>query len=355
MDGLPEHLRILLFGPQFGNALSRANGLRGLGHDVEFVFEKDGGLTGPRLLRALEWRLCTGPATWRMNRRFVQRAARYHPHVLWVDMGKLVFPATLGRIRRRCGSLLINTMSDDFLHHRAGSRHLVRSIPLYDHLFTPRNVNFSELRELGARQVSKFWKGFDPDSLYPEPLSASELEVYGTDVAFIGHCEENRVQDLAALCRAVDRVKIWGPGWNQRRLPEVLRSKVTYREVWGDRYRKALCGAKIAVHFLSRWNRDTQSSRTFEVPACAVLMLAERSDDHRALYEEDREAVFFSGTEELVDKARFYASNDAPRRRIAEAGYRRCIGSGYSNHARAREMLEIALARRGDGPGSGDS
>ncbi|MCG8403893.1 MAG: glycosyltransferase [Phycisphaerales bacterium] len=73
-------------------------------------------------------------------------------------------------------------------------------------------------------------------------------------------------------------------------------------------------------------------------------MLADRTEDHLASFEEDKEAVFFSSTEEMVDKAKYYLKNDEARERIAQAGYRRCLESGYSNYDRARLMLQEALA-----------
>ena len=61
------------------------------------------------------------------------------------------------------------------------------------------------------------------------------------------------------------------------------------------------------------------------------LGLAERTDDHLSLFEEGKEAEFFSGDEEMQDKIRFYLANDDARKRIAVAGRERCLRSGYSS------------------------
>ncbi len=69
-------------------------------------------------------------------------------------------------------------------------------------------------------------------------------------------------------------------------------------------------------------------------------MLAERTEEHLDLFEEGKEAEFFESDEELLDKTRYYLRNEEERRRIARAGYERCLKSGYSNHARVERMIE---------------
>ena len=78
------------------------------------------------------------------------------------------------------------------------------------------------------------------------------------------------------------------------------------------------------------------------------MLLADRTEDHLSSFEEDKEAVFYSSSEELVDKAKFYLRNEPLREKIAAAGYRRCISSGHSNHDRIRLMLEEVMSRISD-------
>jgi len=59
-----------------------------------------------------------------------------------------------------------------------------------------------------------------------------------------------------------------------------------------------------------------------------------------SLYEEDKEAVFYRSSEELVDKVRFWLRHEDARRRVAEAGWRRCASSGYDIYSRMREWLK---------------
>jgi glycosyltransferase involved in cell wall biosynthesis len=112
----------------------------------------------------------------------------------------------------------------------------------------------------------------------------------------------------------------------------------------GEDYVRAIAGAKIAVVFLSARNRDEYTRRCFEIPAIGTMMLAPRTDEILSLFDEGAEVACFSDARELVEKAIWYAKNDAERRRIATAGRSRCLRDGYDAAGRAREFLAEMVA-----------
>ena len=92
--------------------------------------------------------------------------------------------------------------------------------------------------------------------------------------------------------------------------------------VRGRDFRVALGSTKIAVNLIRRGNRDDHVMRTFEAPACGAFVLNERTPEHLALLEEDRDAAYFSCEAELVDKVRYYLPKERERERIRQSGYR---------------------------------
>ena len=118
--------------------------------------------------------------------------------------------------------------------------------------------------------------------------------------------------------------------------------RIEGRAVYGDQYAEVLCAFDINLCFLRRLNRDRQTQRSVEIPACGAFMLAERTEEHLDLFKEGIEAEFFDSDEELLAKVRYYLANPEQRKRIAAAGLERCLRGGYSYHDRLRWMLEKA-------------
>jgi spore maturation protein CgeB len=70
------------------------------------------------------------------------------------------------------------------------------------------------------------------------------------------------------------------------------------------------------------------------------MLLADRTEEHCAFFEEGKEAEFFSSSEELIEKAKFYSGDEVARRRIAEAGLQRCVTSKYAYTHRLKAVLD---------------
>ena len=124
------------------------------------------------------------------------------------------------------------------------------------------------------------------------------------------------------LARNGVAVQIIGNDWQGWRDAHPLVS-IKSEGIYGEDYPKAICATKINLCFLRKLNRDLQTTRSVEIPACGGFMLAERTDQHLALFEEAIEAEFFSSKEELLSKVQYYLDHDLEAKRIAAAGRQR--------------------------------
>jgi len=220
-------------------------------------------------------------------------------------------------------------------------------LPLYDVVFTTKTYNChpKELPALGAKKVIFIDKAFDKHTHRPLSLNDDEKVKFGADVGFVGTFEQDRAEKMLFLAEQGVSVRIWGNGW-AKWIDKHAKLRVENQPIYGDEYVKAICATKINLCFLRKVNRDLQTDRTMEIPACGAFMLAERTEEHRRLFEEDKEAVCFEATEpqELLEKTLYYLEHENEREAVARAGRERCVRSGYSHHDRLRYMLRCCFA-----------
>jgi len=70
-------------------------------------------------------------------------------------------------------------------------------------------------------------------------------------------------------------------------------------------------------------------------------MLAERTRRHLELFEDGKEAIFFSSNEELLDLVKKYLSCEKGRKTIARAGREKILKSGREHKEQLKKMLSI--------------
>jgi hypothetical protein len=298
----------------------------------------------PWLPWRLLWKAGLPPDLTATNAAIRRRVAGDAPDVLWIEKGNTVWPGTLAFVRRVSPRTRIVSYSEDDMfagHNR--SLFYRRGIGHYDVVFTTKSYNCrpSELPRLGARHVVFVDKAYDVHAHRPLRLDAADVGAYGADVSFIGSYERERAHSLQVLAESGITVRVWGAGGWKRRAGWHRNLRLEDQPLYGEAYAKALCASRISLCFLRKRNRDLQTDRTMEIPACAAFMLAERTSEHLRLFEEGREAAYFDGDEEMVGKARYYLERDDERVAIAAAARRRCVESGYSHHDRLRYMLRV--------------
>lgn len=334
------------------NAYGRSLALERLGYVVKRVESAPVGRFGPGTLANRIW--CRAMGRWdrrTMMRDVLREAACFRPDVVMIEKGELLGEEDVRQVRtivpERAIVAHINP-DDPFGDYSKKWSRFLAAIPAYDIHFVPKAANEAEYHEKGAQAVVVYDRSFDPMLHKPVVLSDEERVRYGCDVGFIGSHAPHRERVLVELVRAQVRVAIWGNRWETGKYWRELKSVWRGPGQVGAAYPKALCGMKIALHFLRRENRDLQDSRTFEIPACRVFMLAERTADHERLFDDGREAVYFDSTEGLLANVAQYLDDEQSRIKIAEAGYLRAHSSGYDHDTRMRELMTSIARIRGN-------
>lgn len=283
-----------------------------------------------------------------VNRSVLSQVRSSPPDVVWVDKGNVIRPATLARIRQAAPrAVLVSYSGDDMFARHNRTWFYKWGLKHYDIVFTTKSYNADpgELPSLGARRVVFVNNAYEPTHR-PIEVTESERKELGADVGFIGSFEGKRFEAMRFLAEHGIRVRIWGNGWTSKigAHPNLrIEGKPLVNTDIKLRYTKGICSTRINLGFLRKMNRDLQTARSVEIPACAAFLLAERTEEHRQLFEEGREAEFFASNEELLAKVRYYLDHETERAATAAAGYQRCLTSGYSQLERMRFMIQQAL------------
>jgi spore maturation protein CgeB len=292
-------------------------------------------------------RIIMGPKVAALNRDVLQAVDRLRPDILFVYRGTHLLPITLCRIKEKNPAIVLIGYNNDnpFAPGQIYGlwRHFLRGISYYDLMLAYRAQNVEDFKLAGAKRVHLLRSWFVPERNFPVELSPEEQEKYKSDVVFAGNYEpQGRIEWLEEIVKAGFNLRLFGPGeyWDRKiRRSSWLHHLAPVKQVWGEDYNKALCGAKVALCLLSKLNQDTYTRRCFEIPATKTLLLSEYTDDLTNLYTEGVEAEFFRSKDELIAKLNRYVSNEVLRRRVAEAGYRRVVADGHDVISRMRQVL----------------
>ena len=302
-----------------------------------------------------------GPNTQRLNRDLVAAVRTIRPDVVLVWRGTNVLPATLPQLRVARDTVLACYNNDDpfsfqyrfsSLHHRRIWRYFADAVPAYDMHFAYRTHNVAEFKAAGARSVALLRSYYVPELHRPVELNDEDRNKYACDIVFIGHYTPERHKYLSALISAGFDVKLFGSPetWTRARLGRLADYFGGLHNVYGAEYAKALCGARMCLCAFSRMNRDTYTRRIFEITACGRALLSERTEEMLTLFREDEEAIYFSDTDDLVEKAARALAETVRLDQIAAAGYKRCLGDGHSVSARMKYLLSCLDACREHSP-----
>lgn len=340
-------MKVLYLGATWrgSNAQSWRRAFEILGHEVVAIDPESvlGAYDRSLFLRAYR-KLFGGP--WRGHLERVRgqalRAAReFRPDWVfaaradWLDVG------TLEAMRRDSGALLVHWHPDDYRNPHNLTAAFAEAIPVYDACVTPKSFNVAELHADGARRVEYLPYAYDPEVHRPPDTRPAQVR----DACFVGGWEPERALVLEHLARERVDLTVWGPLWHRLPRRSPLRDRCTFRGVYAADMAEVFNASRLSLGFLRKVNRDLHTARTFEIPASGGLMLAERSDEQRAFFAEDREALYFGDAGEALEKILYYAPRADLRDKIRAAALERCARDGYRYQDRLAQL--VLRLRRG--------
>lgn len=273
------------------------------------------------------------------NSRILDECSSFEPDLVFIIKGNIVKPGTLKKIKTLLPNVsLVSWTLDDMYAWHNRSLYYSWGLKYYDHVFTTKSYNVSELKTLGAQNIHFIYQAYS--SKYHIPCSKCDSSDYKFDVLFIGHAEKERVESLNFLANNGIHIEIFGGGWDKVDKSKIHTNlKIHAHDLVGKDYAEAISCSKISLCFLRKINRDLHTSRSVEIPACRGFMIGERTNEHLSLFKENEEAVYFKSNEELFEKVQYYLQHEDERKIIAEKGYKRCFFDKYSYEDMVERIL----------------
>ncbi len=296
----------------------------------------------------IQHRIHQGPTVWRVNKRLLRIAREMVPDIVWFYNVQLISANSVKAMRRVLPKAIFCQYANDNPFSKTASASLwknyLASVKYFDIHFSYRNNNIMDYQRIGVKNIYLLRSYFIPESDYP--ISPNQIaERFKCDVVFAGHYEnDGRVEMLEAICEAGFKLGLFGGGWNsildKLKPNSPLRALYPIHPVTDADYRQAICGAKVALCFLSTLNRDTYTRRCFQIPAMRKAMLAQYTDDLCSLFRPDVDAMFFRDRNEMLSKLACLVDNKELREQIAESGYRRVYADRHDVRGRMAIMMD---------------
>lgn len=336
----PRTRRILYAGDLIpgGTCLQRFESIHRLGQNVH-PFNVRTYYSKSRVGNFLRFRYPAGPLISSINRDLTRAVAEIRPELVWFDK-PIFFTAETMRAIKKSGAQIAFYVHDSPFGPRNDGCWLqfMKVCRMADLHCLVREADIPRYSEMGLPWI-KIMLCFDPQMHFPPPYPLGDDQCT-REVSYIGSPYGQRPAFLLKLARE-HRLSVFinGNRWLRVLTRDELRQFNFGGPLMGKSYREGIWQSKINLSFITRENEEDIAHKAVEIAGCGGFLLAVRAPGHQAIFEEDREAVFFSSVEECADKCRFYLDRPDLRYSIATRGHERAIRSGYDNDTQLARVL----------------
>ena len=276
--------------------------------------------------------------------RLIDAAESTRPDLILVLKGMHPGPQDVRRLKRT-GAWVAIINHDDFFSLNPANVSVAQrtALPEWDYVFACREANVDEVRPHNPK-VEFFRFAYYPRIHCPVPVDPTAEPQWVSDIAFVGTWEGERAAQMEQLVRRVDaNYAIWGGQWHKLAPWSPLRRHVRGSEIYLEDQCRAIGAAKLNLGFLRKKNRDFFTTRTFEIPACNGVLLAERTALHQSIYREGVEADFFDAADpdELAAKVRRLLTDDTHRESMRRAGLEAVRRGKHTYRDRLDRLFEV--------------
>jgi spore maturation protein CgeB len=310
--------RIVYFGPNIKGSTTekRVNSLKDLKFNVNILDSCGFYRLRSSVLKAVQIRIGMGPIYKKVLSKILKEINFFKPEYLIIEAGYLFNTETLVKLKKNNPRLKLIFLTVDSIKNKTFQRaFFLKSLYLYDFVITTKSQDIDIYKKYFLKKIIFSYQGIDEKNFLDYSLSENEDHLK-SEVVFVGDYGIERAETIKFLIEADVPIKIFGFNWDRYKFFKPFY----FGPAMADDYYKVLNNAKIALCFLNVKAGDTYTTRSLEIPASGTLLLAEETEDHKNLFKENKEAVFFNNKNDLLEKIRYYLSNNNERQQIAKFG-----------------------------------
>ena len=275
-----------------------------------------------------------------IGKHLIELCESVKPDLVWIEWATDLEPEVLMRIKNLDPRPLLVSLQDD---NPWGERHgdawiwkkYFKIAHLFDLHLVKRNSDVKNLQALGAKQC-RLWRHGVYSPLFHPPVVPVPKKY---PVSFVGTCIDGRAKLVEYLLVNKIPVHVFGNRWVQRsNLPQRFPANF-HPAAEGEAYVNVIHQSQICLGLVSHSHNDEWTMRTYEVPGCAGLLLAERTAVHEELFAEDVEAAFFSDPKDCLLKLQTLLLNPIQCEAKGKAAYIKFINNGWMLEDEMKELL----------------
>jgi spore maturation protein CgeB len=289
----------------------------------------------------------------KLNRNLYKNVINEKPQILIIWLGTQILPSTLAKIRKETNTKIISYIHDDpfshkYLnntpkHHKYYWRTLIKGLKYYNLNCFSKELNVIESYNFGSKKSVILRQFFTPAIHRPLKLTTDEINLYQCEVAFAGHFEnDGRDIYIKYLIDNGIKVNLYGDSsWDFIDFSNWPKNFKKMNRMSGNEYTKALNGALFCLCFMSKLNRDKYTTRCFEIPACASILVAERTKELENIYCENEEIILFNDKKELLQKIKYLLNNPTLIDKMKQLGYQKVYLNKDDVDSRTSKLIEL--------------
>jgi hypothetical protein len=314
------------------------NGFIRNGHNVYFLSDTDTARYG-NIFRSskLGWRYC--------NNAFIETCYNFRPDVIVLGHADTIQGESLSKVKSFLPHVKIVQYSVDALFSRHNINMLKRNLSYTDATFittagsilkrlshpdgvvsfipnpADKSIDYPRCHERSDQEYDVFWSMRRSKILEGNPRIEFPLFLEKTGKVIINYHGMNGKPEL----------------WNAAYYKEIENSKmglnISHTYLGKDNTRQRTSEEELYLY---------SSDRISHYMGSGLLILSSRDNKLENLLSEDKEIVFFSSKEELLDKIIYYKNNDTERKEIARQGWEK-FHSCFNERLVAKYILEVAF------------